>query len=196
MSDSQQKTLGGPQGFPAAWLTPMDEKYVIDRAHWNTEGVPNPEMIYPHFSVLWDKYPGIRLLRSKEYPAEISSLLVRLYFGLVGCIIPVGWLTEVEPKILLFTLAGPCDKDGKKEFFVLVHDMMLHEASLSRYSPGFSSVADWLSKCGKMAVPPSIEPVAGGEESVVAEYVRLGLCAYASGREGTESGVYISCSRY
>jgi hypothetical protein len=35
------------QGFPSAWLTRADEKYMMDRANWNSEAALN------HSDVTW-----------------------------------------------------------------------------------------------------------------------------------------------
>ncbi|KAJ6510766.1 hypothetical protein C8R45DRAFT_1088911 [Mycena sanguinolenta] len=123
------------QGFPATWLTPVPEKYVIDRAHWNKEPAPADAPQDTEFSVEWNMFCFAPYLTPWVYGVEIAGLIIRLYFDLPGCIIP---------ETFVFTIAGPCDSHGKKYFYVFNYDEgPLGGNSLHRLRPAFSSVADF-----------------------------------------------------
>ncbi|KAJ7119101.1 hypothetical protein C8R44DRAFT_878608 [Mycena epipterygia] len=125
------------KGFPAAWLTLADEKYVIDRAQCNTEPAPAHQPFMARVSVKWTDFSGTCLLGRKVYGVEIAALILRLYFGVVGC------SPQFENDILAFTLTGPCDADGRKEFYIFIYDECLEATKLLHLSPGFFSVADF-----------------------------------------------------
>ncbi|KAJ7470910.1 hypothetical protein FB451DRAFT_1559439 [Mycena latifolia] len=142
-------------GFPAAWLEPDDEKYVIDRAHWNTEPAPAHQPLMLRACVQWNEFYGTRdLIGRKSYGVELGALIVRLYFGVIGCIVPVSCFPQFDNDVLVFTLA--------------------EATKLLRYSPGFSSVADFHlnrmlpDKCTR------VSPVVGGEEATEAALIKCG----------------------
>ncbi|KAJ6541975.1 hypothetical protein DFH09DRAFT_1282686 [Mycena vulgaris] len=150
-------TLESPKGFPDVWLTRDDEKYPPEK----------------YLSVDWDDFYGVNLLVPlEEYGVEIGAIIVRFYFGITGCIIPIVCLPEFDELIFIFTTAGPCDADGKKQFYFLTYDPCLEATRLLEIGRGFSSVADLYSniKPGSKRV----QPVAGGAEAVRLEYDKCG----------------------
>ncbi|KAJ6572098.1 hypothetical protein B0H19DRAFT_1256009 [Mycena capillaripes] len=129
--------------FLEPWTDSACERYVIDRAHWNTEGPVDPANSL-HFSVEWDLFSAMYLLRPNAYGVEIGSLIVRCYYGIIGCIIPVGCVLGAQGDMFGFMLAGPPDAKGRKEFYVLHHEPEnLDRTWLSRFSPGFVSVSEF-----------------------------------------------------
>ncbi|KAJ7279969.1 hypothetical protein C8J57DRAFT_1501424 [Mycena rebaudengoi] len=151
-------------------------QYVIYRVHWNMYLAPEDEPLEGRFSMSWYNYPATsRLLSRRSYGVEIAGLILRFYYGIVGCIIPVGrCIYSSDEDVFAFTLAGPCDADRKKEFYVLVHDIGWWETRLVRSSPGFSSVTDYhLNRIGveKWVI---VAPVEGGVEAAEAEFVKCG----------------------
>ncbi|KAJ6597226.1 hypothetical protein DFH09DRAFT_1304972 [Mycena vulgaris] len=141
----------------------------------NTEATPAHKQLKAHYSVNWNEFYGIYLLRRKNYGIEIAGLVVRHYFGVMGCIIPVGFMPQIDENLFAFTLAGPCDADGKKEFYLLFYEEWLNTATLLRYSPGFSSVAAFhLHYVSTKAT--AVPPVEGGEGQVVALFEKFGIC--------------------
>ncbi|KAJ7918680.1 hypothetical protein B0H13DRAFT_2435218 [Mycena leptocephala] len=72
----------------------------------------------------------------------LAGLILRLYFGIAGCIVPIIYVEAFDPNIITFTLAGPYDADGK-EMYLLDHTAMVDEVKLYRYSCGYSSVAEF-----------------------------------------------------
>ncbi|KAJ7658080.1 hypothetical protein B0H17DRAFT_1185704 [Mycena rosella] len=126
-------------------------------------------------SVDWNDFSGTYLLLGfKAYGVEIGALILRLYFGVVGCIVPIVCAPEFDNDIFVFTLAGPCDTDGKKEFYIMMHDQYLKATQLLRCSPGFSSVVNF-----HLHRPPAddwtpVLPVDGGEEATVSAFLKCG----------------------
>ncbi|KAF7340881.1 hypothetical protein MSAN_02117600 [Mycena sanguinolenta] len=129
--------------FPVAWLTPSD-KYVIDRAHWNKEPAPKDAPQDTDFSVEWNMFCFAPFLMPWVYGVEIAGLIIRRYFGLPGCIIPVAHIYGHPQETFVFTIAGPCDNHGKKDFYIFNYDEgPLSGNSLHRLRPAFSSVTDF-----------------------------------------------------
>ncbi|KAJ6510759.1 hypothetical protein C8R45DRAFT_1068699 [Mycena sanguinolenta] len=60
-----------------------------------------------------------------------------------GCIIPVAWMPEHSAETFVFTTAGPCDADGKKDFYLFNYAQPLSRNTLYRFRVAFSSVADF-----------------------------------------------------
>ncbi|KAJ7489010.1 hypothetical protein FB451DRAFT_1552927 [Mycena latifolia] len=164
-----QIALESPKGFPEVWLTRADEKYVIDRAHWNTEPAPPQQPPEKRFS----------------YGVEIGAIIVRFYFGITGCIIPVACLPQFDELIFVFTTAGPCDADGRKHFYLLQHDPCLEATKLQHFARGFSSVADF--HLNRKPGSQNVQPVAGGAEAVRLEYDK---CGYDMPGEDTTVSVF------
>ncbi|KAJ7472877.1 hypothetical protein B0H11DRAFT_1919078 [Mycena galericulata] len=162
------------QGFPAAWFSRADDTYIIDNAHWNTEAAPAHEQLRGHYSVDWPLFYGLYLLNRAAYQIEIAGLVVRHYFGIQGCIIPVGFIPQIAAEIFAFTLAGPCDADGRKEFYFLFFESCLPTAKLWQYSPGFRSVAAFHVHHNSIKAT-SVPLVEGGEEEVKALFVKCGI---------------------
>ncbi|KAJ7472075.1 hypothetical protein FB451DRAFT_1251847 [Mycena latifolia] len=163
-----------PVQFPDTWLTPADDEYVIDHIHWNTEADPEDPKLKMYFSVEWDLFCGYYLLLKGRRGVEVGGLILRLYFGIVGCIVPIGCLPEFDEHIFAFTLAGPCDAAGKKEFYIMVYSASLEETSLGRLTPGFSSVSDFHLNRSRTKTK-SVAPVEGGKEALQARLEELGL---------------------
>jgi len=161
------------RGFPTAWLRPQDNDYVIDRIHWNTEPAPDDHP-QTHFSVDWGDYFGTRYLTHWAYGVEIAGLIMRLYFGIDHCTIPVACLPYHDVPVFVFTLAGPCSADGKKGFYLHVYDSLLEANMLVRLRPAFSSVADFhLNR--KAGEREPVAAVAGGAEATRAALTECGF---------------------
>ncbi|KAJ7686177.1 hypothetical protein B0H17DRAFT_1332887 [Mycena rosella] len=162
------------KGFPAAWLKRADENHVIERVHWNTVPEPECNQLHAHYSVNWNEFYNIYLFCPQRYGIEVGGLIVRHYFGVKGCIIPVGFIPQIAECMFAFTLAGPCTPDGRKEFYLLFYETGLETVSLRRYSPGFSSVeAFHLHYSTKHT---AVAPVIGNEE-MVAMFQSFGVYA-------------------
>ncbi|KAJ7276977.1 hypothetical protein C8J57DRAFT_1310879, partial [Mycena rebaudengoi] len=164
------------EGFPAAWLAPADDQYVIDRVHWNTDPAPDNEPPEGRFSMSWKNFPGTwRLLGRQRHGVEIAGLILRFYYGIVGCIIPVGrCIYSCDKDVFAFTLTGPVDTHHKKEFYILIHEFGLWETRLLRCSLGFSSVVDFHLNRAGMEKWVLVTPVEGGVEAAEAELVKCG----------------------
>jgi len=161
--------------FPAAWrsLEPSSTVYVIDRAYWNAE--PAPDKDFP-MTVKWDEFSGTRrLLSRQDYGVEIGALIVRYYFGIEGCIVPIACCPYSDDAIFAFTLVAPPDANNKKEFYVLYHDRCLQSTKLTRCNPGFSNVADFYRNEVPAGAWKRVAPVAGGEEATENEFINCGF---------------------
>ncbi|KAF7351436.1 hypothetical protein MSAN_01575600 [Mycena sanguinolenta] len=133
-----------PAGFPSVWLVPIPDAYVIDSAHWNDE--PAPETDPPprtEFSVDWDGFYGSNLLTRWIWGVEVWGLVIHRYFDLPGCIIPVAYIPRHPLETFVFTVAEPCDVEGKKVFYLFNWDSPLEMNHLYAFRSGFSSVADF-----------------------------------------------------
>ncbi|KAJ7220741.1 hypothetical protein GGX14DRAFT_675845 [Mycena pura] len=127
------------EGFPAAWLLPYDDQ-VIAKAQWNHEAPPADAPYGDDFSVDWP-HSGLFTLSSRGY--SIGLTIVRHYFGLVGCIIPIASIPTLGESTMIFTIAGPADAAGKKQFYVYFHDSPdLGATRIYRLRP-FASVVDF-----------------------------------------------------
>ncbi|KAF7340872.1 hypothetical protein MSAN_02116700 [Mycena sanguinolenta] len=181
-----------PAGFPAAWLIPSD-KYVVDIAHWNKEPAPPPQDT--EFSVQWNQFCFTPFLTEWIYGVEIAGLILRIYFDLPGCIIPVVHVPGLPEETLIFTIAGPCSADGRKDFYLFHYDQPLRSNSLHRLQPAFSSVADFYRNCRPdqlVRIPPRPDKEAETRRALIAckflkapgdPYMRS---AYKFGNFGTE----------
>ncbi|KAJ7193849.1 hypothetical protein GGX14DRAFT_405211 [Mycena pura] len=164
--------VGQKSEFPKAWLhAPANGHYVIERAQWNTVEDPRPN---PAFSVKWGQFSGTCLLMRGGRGVEIAGVVLDLYFGIKGCIIPIGCVPDAESNIFAFTLAGPPDAAGKKDFYIMAHPSSPKETSLSVFSPGFSSVSDFHLNRQKFK-PTVVTPCEGGEETVMARFYEFNL---------------------
>ncbi|KAG5645966.1 hypothetical protein DXG03_004758 [Asterophora parasitica] len=132
------------KGFPDAWLTPFPDKYVIDFAHWNKEPAPaidpSPKT---HFSVQWNEFYGTNLLTTAFYDVELFGVIIHLYFGLKGCIIPIVYIPDYPQETFVFTIAGPRDDQGKKDFYIFSFDSPVRNSDLHLLRPAFSSVSNF-----------------------------------------------------
>ncbi|KAJ7675481.1 hypothetical protein B0H17DRAFT_1207667 [Mycena rosella] len=163
----------GLEDFPAAWLTPAPDKYAIDRVYWNTAGPPEHHTRTAHYSVKWKKFSRSNLLSDTD-GVEVAGILLRFYYGIRGCIIPLGFIPEVDIDAIAFTLAGPCDAEGKKDFYFLAHTPLLEDTVLRHFSPGFPSVADFHLNRPRLEAT-LIAPVACGAAAVLAEIAKFDL---------------------
>ncbi|KAJ7442395.1 hypothetical protein B0H11DRAFT_2094479 [Mycena galericulata] len=170
--DTRSLLQPSPQAFPAAWLIRTDDKYVIDPADWNRDSGPP---IDSQLSVDWEGYYGAHILTRVDFGVEIGGVIVRHYFGVEGCIVPVGCLPGADESIVAFTTAGPCDDDGRKKFYIIVHFAPFEGTSLYCYTSGFRSLADFHQNRGAMK-STKLSPVPGGEEVVLDKFVDCGYC--------------------
>jgi hypothetical protein len=129
-------------------------------------------------SVQWSTFQGRYLLLPQATlgGALLAGLILRLYFGITGCIIPIIYVEAFEPNVITFTLAGPYDADGKKEMYLLAHTGEVDEVKLYRYSCGYSSIAEFYARPKVHLIP--IAPVHGGKKALMAEYKKIGLPWY------------------
>ncbi|KAJ6510793.1 hypothetical protein C8R45DRAFT_1161769 [Mycena sanguinolenta] len=142
--------------FPVAWLTPSD-KYVIDISHWNKESPPEDAEQVAEFSVRWNRFGCTHFLTQRKYGVEIIGLIIRLYFDLPGCIIPVAYVPDLPEETFIFTIAGECNADNKKDFYLFHYDEPLSRNSLQRLEPAFSSIPDFYRNCSPdqlVCIPP------------------------------------------
>ncbi|KAF8136819.1 hypothetical protein K438DRAFT_1996902 [Mycena galopus ATCC 62051] len=160
--------------FPAAWLV-LRDKYVIEFSHWNK--VSAPEIDPPprtHFSVEWNRFYGTNFLMPWTYNVEIAGLVMRLNFGLLGCIIPVAYIPDYPEETFVFTIAGPCDAEGKKYFYVFSYGTPVSACELHRLQPAFSSVADFhLNRRSDQLVRVAALP--NGPAETLAAFVKCGF---------------------
>ncbi|KAJ7908118.1 hypothetical protein B0H13DRAFT_2331665 [Mycena leptocephala] len=84
----------------AAWLIPADDKISL---------------------LIGMFFAGSCIVRTQLFGVELAGLVVRFYFGTTDCIIPVGGFLDWHKDIVAFTLAGPCDSDGRKEFYMFCY---------------------------------------------------------------------------
>jgi hypothetical protein len=168
------------QLFLPAWLTRADKKYAIDCGKWNTETASERMRLIAHFSVEWRLFSGGSVLYNSAFGVEVTGLIMRIYFGVVGCIIPVGYVPGVEMVLLAFMLAGPPDADGRKAFYVLLYDSRsLAQTCLGIHTPGFSSITEFHATQNHPTMKPTaIEPVIGGEKALLDEYKARGVRFY------------------
>ncbi|KAF8175934.1 hypothetical protein K438DRAFT_1979439 [Mycena galopus ATCC 62051] len=120
---------GQNTGFPAAWLTPQPDKH---------RSAPQTT-----FSVEWNKACVGHYLSPQDYGVEVAGLIIRMYFDLPGCIIPVAYIPDHPQETFIFTIAGPCDAEGKKDFYIFTEDSPLSRNCLHVFRPGFASVEDF-----------------------------------------------------
>ncbi|KAJ6541388.1 hypothetical protein B0H19DRAFT_1268400 [Mycena capillaripes] len=111
-----------------------------------------------------------RIMRTHLFGVELVGLVVQFYFGITGCIIPVGGFLDWHEDVVGFKLAGPCDFDGRKEFYMFCYSPALCETRLARYDCGFANVADFQQNL-PATKHTSVEPVTGGKETLE----RLGI---------------------
>ena len=165
--------LQSHQGFPAAWLLPYDDQ-VITKAQWNHEEPPAGAPCGADFSVNWLR-SGLFVLSSRGN--SIGLTIVRHYFGLVGCIIPIASIPTIGESTIIFTIAGPADAEGKKQFYVYFHDSLdLSATKIYRLRP-FASVVDFFlnSHAEPWGQVPRVPPVPGGEDMVKQELNKIGF---------------------
>ncbi|KAJ7718556.1 hypothetical protein B0H16DRAFT_1609065 [Mycena metata] len=159
--------------FPKKWLTDCD-KSVIERVHWNKDGPPAYLTTRAHFSVEWESFRGLYLLLpSVLLGPPRSPLIVQHYYGIKGCIIPVGFQPQGEQHTFAFTLAGPVDEEGRRVFYVLSYSNCIEDMWLYR-SPSFLSVAEFHALTRRTPVT-FIEPVPGGKQALLDVYKEVGM---------------------
>ncbi|KAJ7212907.1 hypothetical protein GGX14DRAFT_563954 [Mycena pura] len=165
--------------FPEPWTDSACDKYIIDRVHWNTEGPVATNV--PHFSVEWGIFSEMYLICPTVYGVEIGGLFLRYYYGITECIIPIGCvLGSPQADVFAFMLVGPPDAKGRKEFYVLHHEFkQLDQTCLSRFSPGFASVAEFHRNTAYGGRSPKqqaqeVFPVPGGKEVLLEHCYQCG----------------------
>ncbi|KAJ7642601.1 hypothetical protein DFH06DRAFT_1213966 [Mycena polygramma] len=156
------------EAFPSAWLEDHTDTHVIDRTLWNSQPVPARRWT---FSVSWAEYFGTRFLTHWTYGVEIVGIIMRLYYGIAGCIVPVVFLPLIDLPSFIFTIAGPA---GEKEFYWHIYDTCLETNELLRLTQTFSSVGDFYRNCDLGQREP-VDPVAGGAEATRAAFVECGF---------------------
>ncbi|KAJ7198254.1 hypothetical protein GGX14DRAFT_573497 [Mycena pura] len=163
------------KGFPAAWLEPIADKYVIDFPHWNKEPAPETDPSELNVSVEWGRFGGTNYLTPWKYGVEIAGLIMRLYYDIRGCIIPVAYIPNCCRDTYVFTLAGPCNDEGKKDFYLFTYDEPLEATVLCMFPHGFCSIADFHlshSPGGKFV---RVQPRPGGTEETEDAFLECGF---------------------
>jgi hypothetical protein len=156
-------------------LAPIADRYVIDIAHWNKESAPETDPPQQtNFSIEWNRFYGTKFLTPWNYGVEIAGLIIRLYFDVPGCIIPVAYIPDYPAETFVFTIAGCCDAEGKKDFYIFNYDTLLSENELHQLRPAFSSVADFhLNRRSDQLVP--VAPRPDREEETVEALIKCGF---------------------
>ncbi|KAF8215024.1 hypothetical protein K438DRAFT_768856 [Mycena galopus ATCC 62051] len=167
----------GSKGFPAAWLEPIHDQFVMELPQWNHESPPADALEAEDFIVNWSQSCSAPCFKSG---AAIGPTIVRLYFGLMGCIIPIADFLIAETPTMIFTIAGPVDAEGKKDFYVYVHNHSTLSAIQLYRLPPFPSVAEFYRNCfmepwGTVCV----QPVVGGEDAATKELIKCGFLSEA-----------------
>ncbi|KAJ6609530.1 hypothetical protein B0H10DRAFT_474790 [Mycena sp. CBHHK59/15] len=89
----------------------------------------------------WFSWIGWRHL-VESTPEERT--LLREYFGLQGCVIPIAaYLGDTLQSCSVLTLAGP---ELEKEFYFVIYGETLEECFLTNYDQPFSSLAEFFEK--------------------------------------------------
>ncbi|KAJ7207582.1 hypothetical protein GGX14DRAFT_635580 [Mycena pura] len=159
------------KGFPAAWLVSQDEKLVLERSEWNHEAAPAGTE--DDFDVDW---PRSRIDQNFHSKYPFGPLAIRLLFGVPGCIIPIAAVWGLRSDTMVFTIAGPADSEGKKDFYVYFNGYSdeLDEIDLCHLPP-FASVADFYQNYLKKPWSEGfIPPVAGGRDAALKELRKWG----------------------
>ncbi|KAJ7217807.1 hypothetical protein GGX14DRAFT_561172 [Mycena pura] len=158
--------------FPPAWLVPSDE-LIISRSHWNSVSAPGPYMEGRNYMAEFRVFYGIRLLTSARFGVQFIPLVIREYYGVQGCIVPIGWMPFISPVIMFaFTIAGPVDEEGKKVFYEFMLGPTLKDSRLYRHSPGFFNVHDFYTTPGPRDV---VKPKEGESGFIMELFSSLGL---------------------
>lgn len=161
------------KGFPHKWLSPADEP-VIKPDLWNREPVPAHPSENTIFSVDWIQYYGTR--RPLDVCFLSAAIVIRIHFGIQGCIVPIACFPEYDAQTFVFTIAGPCDNHGKKDFYIFTHNwnyIPLVDTALYRLLPAFDSVSDF-HRNRKSRQWVDIKPTPGGKEAAMAELLKGG----------------------
>ncbi|KAJ7148149.1 hypothetical protein C8R43DRAFT_952754 [Mycena crocata] len=138
----QKENIGAltSQPFPSVWLTASDDP-VIAEAQWG-------QLESNHFDIPknWLAATALRnkpSTKGEHRPAQLSVVL-RFYFGLQGCILPIGFWVGSQAKMLAFMIAGPCDSEGKKPaYFIDFHPGSIEQDILQQFPMRFSSISDF-----------------------------------------------------
>ncbi|KAJ7153901.1 hypothetical protein C8R43DRAFT_1001475 [Mycena crocata] len=126
--------------FCPAWLKDNEDP-IITREQWG-EGKS-------HFwTTDWDDCTFEAKLLSTTInggtwcPPRISIEL-RFCFGLLGCVVPLGYMPEVTNKVLAFTIAGVCDSQGNKPVYLLRMWPQQTDDTLAKFPTTFSDLSDF-----------------------------------------------------
>ncbi|KAG5645978.1 hypothetical protein DXG03_004770 [Asterophora parasitica] len=95
------------------------------------------------YSVDWNQFYCTDLLMRRDYAVEVIGLIIHRYFGVKGCIIPIAFIPEYTEDAFVFTIARPCDVEGKRDFYIFTFDSPLNMTRVNMFRPGFSSVLDF-----------------------------------------------------
>ena len=88
---------------------PQDEKLVLERSEWNHEAAPTGTE--DDFDVDW---PRSRIDKCFDPKFPFGPIVIRLLFGVPGCIIPIAGVWGLRSDTMVFTIAGPADSEGKQ----------------------------------------------------------------------------------
>ncbi|KAJ6609529.1 hypothetical protein B0H10DRAFT_2063774 [Mycena sp. CBHHK59/15] len=136
------------KGFPDAWMTPQAQNAeVIHITLWNFEAPHQKNDFNVHWEVEWFTWGGWpRLLIRESKSRSLFGILLREYFGLQGCVIPVAaFLGDSLQSWLVFTLAGP---ETEKEFYLVLYGEVLDGCTLSKFNKSFPSIDDFFRNGG------------------------------------------------
>ncbi|KAJ7162508.1 hypothetical protein C8R46DRAFT_1104873 [Mycena filopes] len=154
-------------GFPTTWTSQVaSNTYVIDKAHWNSDPPPssrpgNEEHISRRFGVDWEHFDGNDLCSPDPGAIpEMAGVALHVYYGIKKCIVPIAYFKDLNASVYAFTVVGPCDDDGKKEFY-FISGTPATDTILKRYKQPFSSVQDFYENSHRVGVE-QLTPVEGG----------------------------------
>ncbi|KAJ7712756.1 hypothetical protein B0H16DRAFT_1702715 [Mycena metata] len=168
---SSQNVPACVQGFPPEWnkSNPGD---IILREHWNT----SPDKVRGRFDVDWDDWENVgELFPACQGVPAMASITLRMYYGIHACIIPVGFFPlfdDVVPR-WAFTVGGPCDKQGGKEFYYM-EGSPANDTRLVRYNRRFSSIDDYFQNSSTAGFR-RLSAIEGGDEAAEEIITRFNL---------------------
>ncbi|KAJ6584863.1 hypothetical protein B0H19DRAFT_1059201 [Mycena capillaripes] len=86
----------------------------------------------------WDEFSGTRrrgLLSRQDYGVEIGALMLRYYFGIEGCIVPIACCPYSDDAIFAFTLVGPPMPTARRNFMFSIMIVVCSQRSLRAATP-------------------------------------------------------------
>ncbi|KAJ7097507.1 hypothetical protein C8R43DRAFT_1141579 [Mycena crocata] len=160
LAHSAESIPDDPNKFRDTWFPPVATSTTIihDRA-WNK--VPSNIVTAAHYSVNWSTWGGQYLLVDFWGRAPSVALQLQFYFGIHGCVIPVGF---IGLDYFAFTIAGPGEAGGKKKFWRLHLTTNPTQATLKGFKEPFSSPRDFHNHWERVAME-DIPEVPGGRDA-------------------------------